>query len=177
MKRIALMVVFAVLMSPLVGDAQEGPYRFVKEIAIGGEGGWDYLSIDPAAHRLFVSHGTRIVVVDTRQNKVAGEITDTPGVHGLTVAADLGRGFTANGGENTVSIIDLATLKTLQKVQTGKDPDTIAYDPVHHEGTPSARATVRRPLSTREAAPSSRHSRLAARRRPLWSMRSAERCT
>lgn len=133
MKRMTWVFVFAVCMSPLVGGAQDGPYRFVKEIAIGGEGGWDYLSVDPAAHRLFVSHGTRIVVVDTRQDKVAGEITDTPGVHGLTVAADLGRGFTANGGENTVSIVDLATLKTLQKVQTGKDPDTIAYDPVHHE--------------------------------------------
>ena len=133
MKRVTLVLAFAVFMLRPDARAQDGPYRFVKEIAIGGEGGWDYLSVDPAAHRLFVSHGTRIVVVDTQQDKIAGEITDTPGVHGLTVAADIGRGFTANGGENTVSIIDLATLKTLQKVRTGKDPDTIAYDPVHHE--------------------------------------------
>ena len=132
MKRVTLVLVFAAFILRPDASAQDGPYRFVKEIAIGGEGGWDYLSVDPAAHRLFVSHGTRIVVIDTRQDKIAGEITDTPGVHGLTLAADLGRGFVANGGDNTVSIVDLATLKTLQKVSTGADPDTIAYDPVHH---------------------------------------------
>ena len=132
MKPITLMIVSAVLVLSVVANAQDGPYRFVKEIPIGGEGGWDYLSVDPSAHRLFVSHGNRIVIVDTRQDKIAGEITDTPGVHGLTVASDIGRGFVANGGDNTVSIVDLATLKTLQKVRTGTDPDTIAYDPVHH---------------------------------------------
>jgi DNA-binding beta-propeller fold protein YncE len=111
--------------------AQDGPYRFVKEIAIGGDGGWDYLSVDPAAHRLFVSHGTKIVVVDTEHDRIEGEITGVTGVHGLTIAPDLARGFSANGGEDTVGIVDLRTLKILQKVRTGKDPDTIAYDPLH----------------------------------------------
>jgi YVTN family beta-propeller protein len=131
MRRNTLILVLA-LFIPYLAEAQDGPYRFVKEIAIGGEGGWDYLSVDPAAHRLFVSHGNRIVVIDTQQDKIAGEITDTPGVHGLTLASDLGRGFVANGGDNTVSIVDLATLRTIKKVSTGADPDTIAYDPVHH---------------------------------------------
>jgi YVTN family beta-propeller protein len=72
------------------------------------------------------------VVIDTQQDKIAGEIIDTPGVHGLTLASDLGRGFVANGGDNTVSIVDLVTLKTIKKVSTGADPDTIAYDPAHH---------------------------------------------
>jgi YVTN family beta-propeller protein len=140
MKRITFVFLLAVLVPRHGVDAQDGPYRFVKEIAIGGEGGWDYLSVDSPTHRLFVSHGTRIVVVDTQQNTIAGEITDTPGVHGLTVASDLGRGFVANGGDNTVSIVDLATLKTLQKVSTGADPDTIAYDPVHHVAYAFAKA-------------------------------------
>ena len=113
--------------------AQEGPYRFQKEIPIGGEGGWDYLSVDPAAHRLYVTHGTKVVVVDTQAGKVVGEIADTPGVHGFAIAADLGRGFSSNGRENKASIVDLKSLKTLQKVDTGENPDAILYESVHHE--------------------------------------------
>src|SRR5713226_1618017 len=109
-------------------QGQEGPYHFDKEIPIGGEGGWDYLSIDSAAHRLYVSHATRIVVVDMQANKVVGEIADTPGVHGFAIAADLGRGFSSNGRENKVSIVDLKTLKTLQKIDTGMNPDAILYE-------------------------------------------------
>jgi YVTN family beta-propeller protein len=140
MRRTTLLLAFAVSLLCLRADAQDGPYRFVKEIAIGGEGGWDYLSVDPAAHRLFVSHGNRIVVIDTQQDTIAGEIADTPGVHGLTLASDLGRGLVANGGDNTVSIVDLATLKTIRKVSTGADPDTIAYDPTHHVAYAFAKA-------------------------------------
>jgi YVTN family beta-propeller protein len=140
MKRVALMLLLAACTLRLAANAQEGPYRLVKEIAIGGEGGWDYLSVDPAAHRLFVSHGTRIVVIDTQQDKITGEITDTPGVHGLTLASDLNRGLVANGGDNTASIVDLATLKTITKVVTGADPDTIAYDPTHHVAYAFAKA-------------------------------------
>src|SRR5438874_6968303 len=113
--------------------AQDGPYRFSKEIAIGGEGGWDYLSVDPAAHRLYVSHAAKVVVIDTQANKVVGEITDTPGVHGFAIAADLGRGFSSNGRENKVSIIDLKTLKLIQKVDTGENPDAILYEPARKE--------------------------------------------
>jgi DNA-binding beta-propeller fold protein YncE len=112
---------------------QEGPYHFVKEITIGGDGGWDYLSVDAAAHRLYVSHATKVVVVDTQANKVAGEIADTPGVHGFAIASDLGKGFSSNGRENKASIVDLKTLKTLQKVDTGENPDAILYEPAHHE--------------------------------------------
>jgi DNA-binding beta-propeller fold protein YncE len=112
--------------------AADGPYKFVREIPIPGEGRFDYLSVDPVAHRLFVSHGTEIVVIDTEHDKIEGKITDVTGVHGLALGRDLGLGFTANGGENTVGIVDLSSLKIRQKVNTGKDPDTIAYDPVHH---------------------------------------------
>src|SRR5438105_4580456 len=113
--------------------AQEGPYHFAKEIQVGGEGGWDYLSVDSAAHRLYVSHATKIVVIDTQAGKVIGEIADTPGVHGFAIAADLGRGFSSNGRENKVSIVDLKTLKTIQKDETAENPDAIIYEPARKE--------------------------------------------
>lgn len=113
--------------------AQDGPYKFAREIAIGGEGGWDYASVDAAAHRLYVSHATKVVVIDTQANKVVGEIPDTPGVHGFAVAADLGRGFASNGRENKASIVDLKTLKLIQKVDTGENPDAILYEPGRKE--------------------------------------------
>src|SRR5437762_12346383 len=75
----------------------EGSYRFLKEIRIGGEGGWDYLSIDAAARRLYVSHANKVVVIDLDNAAVAGEINDTPGVHGMALAPEMNRGFTSNG--------------------------------------------------------------------------------
>jgi len=129
------MVVLAILCvaagSSLQG--QDGPYHAAKEIAIGGEGGWDYLNIDPAAHRLYVSHATHAVVIDTTTGKVVGDIPDTPGIHGVAIAADLGRGFTSNGRENKASIFDLKTLKLIQKVDTGENPDAILYEPAKKE--------------------------------------------
>jgi YVTN family beta-propeller protein len=113
--------------------AQDGPYKFAREIAIGGEGGWDYAAVDAAAHRLYVSHATKVVVIDTQANKVVGEIPDTPGVHGFAIAADLGRGFSSNGRENKASIVDLKTLKLIQKVDTGENPDAILYEPGRKE--------------------------------------------
>lgn len=108
-------------------------YHLLKEIPIGGEGGWDYLSVDSASHRLYVTHGNQVVVIDTQADKVVGEIAETPGVHGFAVAPDLGRGFASNGRENKVSIVDLATLKTLSKVETGANPDCILYEPDRKE--------------------------------------------
>ena len=105
----------------------DGSYHFVKEIAIGGDGGWDYLSVDSAAHRLFVTHGTKVVVVDTTTDQVVGEVADTPGVHGFAVAPGLGLGFASNGRENKVSRVDLKTLQTLGKVETGENPDAILF--------------------------------------------------
>jgi len=108
-------------------------YRLLTEIPIGGDGFWDYLSIDPEAHRLYVSHATEIAVIDTESNKVVGHIADTPGVHGLAIAADLGKGFSSNGKENKSSIVDLKSLQTLSKTETGDGPDAILYDPASKE--------------------------------------------
>ena len=104
-------------------------YHLLQKIAIGGEGGWDYLTVDSGAHRLYVTRGTHVMVIDTEKNSVVGDIPNTPGVHGVAVAPKLGRGYTSNGRENTVTVFDLKTLKELQRVAVGKNPDAILFDP------------------------------------------------
>ncbi len=111
----------------------DGPYHFLKEIPVGGEGGWDYLSVDQAARRLYVSHSTKVVVIDIDKEEITGEIADTPGVHGIALAPDLQRAFTSNGQESKASIVDVKSLKTLSKVDTDKNPDAILYDPGQQE--------------------------------------------
>ena len=108
-------------------------YKFLNEIPIVGEGGWDILTVDSAAKRLYLSHATKVVVVDVEKNAVAGEITDTPGVHGFIPVPEIGRGFSTNGRENQSSVVDLATLKTISKIETGDGPDAFAYDAKHSE--------------------------------------------
>src|SRR5438105_5194076 len=107
--------------------AQES-YKFLNEIPIGGEGGWDILTIDSAASRLYLSHATKVVVVDLNKNAIAGEIADTPGVHAFMPVPELQRGFSSNGKESKSSIVDLKTLKTSLKIDTGESPDAIAYE-------------------------------------------------
>jgi YVTN family beta-propeller protein len=108
-------------------------YKFLNEISIGGEGGWDILTIDDAARRLYLSHATKIEVIDIDSNKVVGEIHDTPGVHAFLAVPDLNRGFSSNGKENKSSVIDLQTLRTTAKLDTGDSPDAITYNPGHNE--------------------------------------------
>ena len=93
--------------------AADGPYHLLKEIPVGGEGGWDYASVDPAARRLYVSHGDSLVVIDLDKEKIVGEITNTLGVHGLAPAPDLGRGFASCGRENKAAIVDLKRYRIL----------------------------------------------------------------
>ena len=109
-----------------VGQAAES-YQFQQEIPIGGAGGWDILTIDSAARRLYLSHSTKVVVVDLAKDAISGEISDTPGVHGFIAVPELGRGFSTNGKESKTSVVDLKTLQTLSKVDTGRNPDAIVY--------------------------------------------------
>ena len=103
-------------------------YKFVNEIPIGGEGGWDILTIDSSSNRLFLSHSTKVLVVDLELNKVTGEISDTPGVHAFVAVPELNRGFSSNGKEDKSSVVDLKTFQTVSKLDTGKNPDAVAYD-------------------------------------------------
>lgn len=104
-------------------------YHVVSTWKVGGEGGWDYLTADSDAHRLYLSRGTRVMVLDADSGKSIADIPDTPGVHGIALAPDLGRGFTSNGREGTVSIFDIKTLALITKVKVGDNPDAILYDP------------------------------------------------
>ena len=113
--------------------AAQPSYQFVTEIPIGGEGGWDILNVDSAAHRLYLSHATKVVVVDLEKNALAGEIADTPGVHAFLTVPELKRGFSSNGKENKSSVVDLTTLKTIAKADTGESPDAITYEPKRGE--------------------------------------------
>jgi len=130
--RLKCTAVALMVLATFAVHAQDGPYKLITEIKIGGEGGWDYLNVDSAAHRLYVSHATKAVVVDTEKNAVVGEIADTPGIHGAIGVAP-GRVFTSNGRGNNASIVDAKTLQTLSKVETEGNPDYIMFEPKRNE--------------------------------------------
>ena len=111
----------------------EDAYKFLNEIKIGGEGGWDILTIDSTANRLFLSHSTKVVVVDLETNKIIDEITETPGVHAFVPVPELNRGFSSNGKEDKSSVVDLKTFQTVSRIDTGKNPDAVVYDPKRAE--------------------------------------------
>ncbi len=113
--------------------AADTSYHLLKEIPIPGKAQWDYLKVDPEANRLYLSHGTKVEVVDLATGTIVGAIEDTPGVHGIALAPKLGRLFTSNGQENKASIVDSKSLKTLSKVSTGANPDSILFEPIQSE--------------------------------------------
>lgn len=119
--------------SNVVAAARPAPgpsgYHLIKTIKLGGEGFWDYLNFDSPTRRLFISRGTKVVVLDVDTEKVVGEIPDTPGVHGIALAPDEGKGFTSNGQAGTISIFDLKTLQVTGTATAGMNPDAIVYDP------------------------------------------------
>jgi DNA-binding beta-propeller fold protein YncE len=135
---LALFALVITIASVNTGEAQKSTapsssgYHLLKKIEIGGEGGWDYLTVDSSARRLYVSRGTRVMVFDADTGKSVGEIPDTPGVHGIAIADDLGRGFTSNGRHGSVTIFELKTLKAIGKVKAGTNPDCIIYDAATH---------------------------------------------
>jgi DNA-binding beta-propeller fold protein YncE len=103
-------------------------YEVSRRITLGGEGGWDYLTLDTEAHRLYVSRSTRVLVIDTDSGKTVGEIPDTLGVHGVALIHKLGRGITSNGKDDSATLFDLKTLAPIAKVKTGGKPDALLFD-------------------------------------------------
>jgi DNA-binding beta-propeller fold protein YncE len=122
-------LLFCSLLVSTISYAADSGYHVIKKLQLGGEGGWDYLTVDSAARRLYISRSTHVMVVDIDTDRVVGDIADTPGVHGIAIAPELNRGFTSNGRANTAAIFDLKTLKVLGQVKTGENPDAILYDP------------------------------------------------
>jgi YVTN family beta-propeller protein len=130
--RAASCLIFTAILSytgPLLAqDAGNSGYHEAQEIVLGGEGGWDYLTLDALARRLYIARATQVLVVDPDTGKVVGMIPDTPGVHGVAVAAELGTGYTSNGRDGTVTVFDLRTLRQLSRIAVGTNPDAILYD-------------------------------------------------
>jgi len=124
--RISLLLLATMM---LVAMASGADYKAVKTWKLGGDGGWDYLTADSAGHRLFIARSTRVMVVDTESGKLVGEIPETAGVHGIALDAEIGRGFTSNGREDTVSVFHLKSLAVEKKIKVGSGPDAILYDP------------------------------------------------
>jgi DNA-binding beta-propeller fold protein YncE len=104
-------------------------YRLVQKITLGGEGGWDCLTLDSQSRRLYISRSTHVMVIDADSGKVVGDIPNTPGVHDVALVPVVGRGFTSNGRDSSVTVFDLQTLEVLNHVPVGKNPDAILYDP------------------------------------------------
>jgi DNA-binding beta-propeller fold protein YncE len=113
--------------------AAENQYHLIKEIPVPGRAQWDYLRVDSDAQRLYLSHGTKVEVIDLQKGEIVGSIDGTPGVHGMAIVPKLGRVFTSNGQENMASVVDSQSLKTLSKVATGANPDSILYEPTQNE--------------------------------------------
>lgn len=128
MKRnITLLLITGLLLSlPALAQKQ---YKLADTVKLGGEGGWDYLTYEHGAHRLFITRGSHVMVVDTNTLKQVADIPDLNGIHGVALAPDLGRGFISNGGDDSVAIFDLKTLKVTDKVKVGERPDAILFEP------------------------------------------------
>ena len=134
MKAFGMAIAAALAVSAFTGTAVGKPakadWRIVDRYALGGTGGWDYLALDQATQRLYVSHSDRVIVLDAKNGAEVGEVDGLSGVHGIAMAAALHRGFISNGRADTVTVFDPSTLKTLQTVAVhGHDPDAILYDP------------------------------------------------
>ncbi len=129
--KISLLLTFVSLaVLAAVAFAPAAQYEVKQKYVLGGDGGWDYLTYDSAGKRLFISRGTHVMVVDPAKGTVLGDVPNTPGVHGIALAQDLGKGFTSNGRENSVTVFDLKTLKETARIKIeGENPDAILYEP------------------------------------------------
>jgi hypothetical protein len=130
-----LIVIMSVALNYATAASAYTAYRPGAHFDIGGEGGWDYASVDSEDRRLYVSHYKQLEVLDADTGRIVGIVSGTQGVHGAAIAHDLGRGFTSNGQDNSVSIFDLSSLKVIRKVPVNR-PDFILYDSFSHRVFP-----------------------------------------
>ncbi len=130
MKKLSPFFIAIFLFAMQISFAQntDGEYRVLKTIPVDGNGGWDYLTVDKPTQRLFISHGTCVDVLDLNTDKLIGQIPNTPGVHGIACVPELNKGFITAGRIDSVIVFDLKSLKVIDKVITGKNPDAILYD-------------------------------------------------
>lgn len=129
MKKLILFLILLVSAGIITLEAQSG-YRLVRKIGIAGEGGWDYISVDDSAGRLYVSHSSVAQVIDIKTGNTIATIPGTKGIHGIAIAPELNKGFTSNGRDSSVTVFNLSTFETTGKITvTGKNPDAVVFDP------------------------------------------------
>lgn len=129
MKKIPVLVFCATLFLAAAAFAAVN-YQLLKKIAVPGTGGWDYVTVDDAARRVYISHATQVDVLDADTFAQVGTIPNTPGVHGVAIASEAGRGYISAGKADAVIAFDLKTLKPLGEIKVGKKPDAIIYEPL-----------------------------------------------
>src|SRR5436853_1695730 len=129
MRILLTIALFVWLLITTAAFAGPSGYHVAKTYKIGGEGGWDYLTVDSKARRVYISRGTHVMVVDADTAAVVGDIPNTNGVHGIAIAGDMDKGFISDGRDGNVTIFDIKTLKVLGTAPAGKNPDAIIYDP------------------------------------------------
>ncbi len=128
MKHKSTILTAALALAALSALGASSGYHLLKKVTVPGAGGWDYVTVDEAARRVYISHATQVEILDADTNEIVGKIPDTPGVHGVALAQEFGRGFITAGKTDAVIIFDLKTLKTIGQVKVGKKPDAIIYD-------------------------------------------------
>src|SRR5258708_6156215 len=121
-------MIFGLFSATLLLQGATG-YKVEARYPVPGAGSWDYVTVDSAARRVYISHATQVDVIDADSGKLVGTIPDTPGVHGIAIASAFKHGFTSNGRENQVSMCDPSTLQLIKKIDVGKWPDGIYSDP------------------------------------------------
>jgi YVTN family beta-propeller protein len=125
-RKIAALLSYVV---PLVAFAAVN-YQPLKKVAVPGTGGWDYVTVDPVARRVYVSHSTQVDVLDADSFAIVGTIPNTPGVHGIAVTSEADRGYISAGKADAAIAFDLRTLKRIEEIKVGKKPDAIVYEPL-----------------------------------------------
>jgi len=126
---IVFVLIIAASVASVAADTAAQKFKVVNKFALDGGGRWDYLVVDTQSRRLYMSRATHVAVLDADSGAVIGDIPDTPGVHGIALAPELGVGFISEGGDNKVSVFDLKTLKVSGKIETGGNPDSIVFHP------------------------------------------------
>jgi YVTN family beta-propeller protein len=127
LKRLAASSVVALVSAAAFAAAVN--YQLLKKVPLPGAGGWDYISVDDAARRIYISHATQVEVLDADSFSLVGTIPNTPGVHGIAIASEAGRGYISAGKSDAVVPFELKTLKPLPEIKVGKKPDAIIFEP------------------------------------------------
>ena len=140
----ALFLMFLLASAYVRAAAQSGGasgYHLIKKVKLGGSGGWDYLEVDAATHRLCISRATHVIVVDPDQGKIIGDIPDTQGVHGIAFANEFNKGFTTNGRTSDSTVFDLTSLKSPATPRPTRIPAVMSYDPFSKRASSLSMAT------------------------------------